>query len=298
MKPNALRVLVLCAAFGSSALTHAETPPDGEAQISAKALFFGTDGKVKVVRTALPPAQGAQAIAGPATVAAVAKPQRAPGAARPVSLGASYFVRVHGADGSKRDVLASHDFRTGERFQIGVKVNKPANVYIYNREADGRLTQLFPQPGQAARIAAMGTVFLPLAGSFEFTGQPGVEQVSVLLSDRVLSNPEQHVRAGQADVESVPASEATAVACAHSLHGADLQAASAGSYTSGELASKSIAYRDGPASCDMPPKLASKGIRFVNDSNPEPGGQVASYVVKPGGANPGQLHLNLRLSHR
>lgn len=111
----------------------ASAPPT----INAKALFFGSDNQVVVAPTAAPTTQ-------PTKMAAAQQPKRQPKAPdTKAGLGASYFVRLQRQDGTTRDVLASHDFRTGERFQIGVRVNKPVHVYIYNQEANGNIAVLY-----------------------------------------------------------------------------------------------------------------------------------------------------------
>lgn len=46
-------------------------------------------------------------------------------------------------------------------------MNKPSYIYIYNQDSNGKLTQLYPQPGQTNYVDAMGVVFLPAQGSFQ-----------------------------------------------------------------------------------------------------------------------------------
>lgn len=288
----------------------AQQPPQEAASapptINAKALFFGSDNQVVVAPTAALAAQ-------PTKVAAAQPPKRQiKSPDTKAGLGASYFVRLQRQDGTTRDVLASHDFRTGERFQIGVRVNKPVHVYIYNQEANGNVAVLYPQPGQPSQVDALGTVFLPAKGSFEFVGQPGTEQVSVLLSDTPISDPAQYARSRPVDVETRAANDTSDGSCAPTLTTAGSNteptpknAPSTGS--SGDvmvataapsLTYKAISFRPTGDNCQAPPKLASKAIQFVNDPAPAAGEQAASYVFKPAALKSDVLHLKLKLSHR
>lgn len=278
--------------------------------LNAKALFFGTDNQVRAVPTAPPSGpETSAATPAPARVAtAQSKPaaQRVAGPARPSVLGASYFVRLKREDGSTRDVLTSHDFRTGERFQIGLKVNRPMHIYIYNQEPGGKVVQLYPQPGQANRVDAMGVMFFPNQGSFQFSGKPGTEEVSVLMSSKPLERPEAAATTAQLDLVSTPASEAPAGRCGDAAAAAasDPPAAARGETTmvavadTARLNHKAITFQPADAACTPQPRLASKAISFVDDAKPPAGGQPASYVVKADSKPDDALHLRLKLSHR
>lgn len=263
--------------------------------LNAKSLFFGTDGSVVSVPTAAPGRQ-------PEPVAAAAG-TRVASAKRPAAnIGAGYFIRLKNADGSHKDVLANRSFASGERFQLGVKVNRPTYVYIYNEDADGKVTQLYPQPGQSNFVDAMGVVFLPAQGAFQFDDKPGTEQLSVLLSPRVVDDPGARIVSAQPDLVSDPTRK---VAAARSHCDAEPGREAAGSTqvamadtSGGAMASKGIAYSPSADNCMPQPALSSKAIFFSEDPAPSAGGQVASYVVKPQKTPSDSLLLKIKLLHR
>lgn len=259
-----------------------------EQAYSAKSLFFGEDGTVVSASTGKKPAA-----ASPAPVLArnEAKPkQKKTLAAQRV--GASYFIRLKNADGSTRDVLASRTFKSGDRFQLGVKVSRPSYVYVLNQDPDGNLAQIFPVAGQDNYVNAMGTVFLPARGAFEFDAKPGAEQLLVFLSPTPMNG---------GVTEIVTRDQPDLVAGLNGGMCGDSRTTAAPAPLDGPaFASKAITFKeDGPANCkDGQPAYASKAIVFSEDPEPGAGGQVASYVVKKTGAkNDKNLFLKINLAH-
>lgn len=253
---------------------------------SAKSLFFGEDGKVHAASTA----RNSIADAKPAVAAKSDGKVRKTLAAR--QLGASYFIRLKHPDGSVRDVLASRTFKSGDRFQLGVKVNRPSYVYVLNQDPRGQLTQIFPVEGQDNYVNAMGTVFLPSRGAFEFDATPGAEHLLVFLSptpmrggvDQLLGKTEPDLVTGNSGICSPHADPMTAL---------NPQIGSAGSQA---YAAKAITFKDDQA-CAAP-AYASKAITFSDDPLPGEGGQVASYVVKKTtGKTDSKLFLKIKLAH-
>jgi hypothetical protein len=189
---------------------------------SAKSLFFDESDSVIAVSTAKKPNPDADvsvAVTLPASgsntngaeQAALVTPSAAPHLTKVAQkkskkshlLGASYFIRLKNADGSTRDVLASRTFNSGERFQLGVRVSRPAYVYILNQAPDGTVSQIYPQPSQDNFVGALGVVFLPGRGSFEFDDKPGVEQLLVFLSSApAKGDVSQKIRSIQPDLVS------------------------------------------------------------------------------------------------
>jgi hypothetical protein len=308
---------------------------------SAKSLFFGDNDAVVAVSTAQKaPGDSALNVAtgqnsAPAPAAATADTRRntqsapAVGAAPrdsgkaivqvvnrkpngPKTLGASYFIRLKTSDGSTHDVLATRTFHSGERFQLGVKVNRPAYVYILNEAPDGTVTQIYPQSSQDNFINAMGVVFFPGKGSFQFDDKPGAEQLLVFLSPEPASGDmAQRIRSFTPDLISAPgnalhtADEGTCPATSGTATTAQdssgvMQVASANS----DYAAKGISFADdaptacagkGPQASDA--GYAAKGIVFSDDAQPEAGGQVASYVVKKTTTTEANLYLKIKLVH-
>jgi hypothetical protein len=292
-----------------------------EDEYTAKSLFFSESDAVVAVGTSQKPsgdnaavasAQGASDASVSATssgkVIKVAHKKK-----QVAQLGVSYFIRLKDSDGSTQDVLARRVFKSGERFQLGVKVNRPAYVYILNEAPDGTVTQIYPQPAQDNFVDAMGVVFFPAKGSFVFDSKPGMEKLMVFLSPEqehgditqrirhvapdLVSNP---VPLTTADAGAAAPVATTAAAAPASDAGAPLQLASA----SNDYAAKGIAFAPeqtgacaATAAQDANLGYAAKGIVFSDDATPAAGGQVASYVVKQTTKAQSNLYLKINLAH-
>jgi len=279
----------------------------GQQAYSAKSLFFGEDGDVLTASTG--PASGTattqadKAITAPVKVAKATKKKTI----APKQIGASYFIRLKRADGSVEDVLASRSFQSGDRFQLGIKVNRPSYVYVMNQDPHGNLSQIFPVSGQSNYVNAMGTVFLPAKGAFEFDATPGVEQLLVFMSPTPMKgNVHERLRDVEPDLvagvsDTVGAGHCAApsqfAAAAPATDNARLAQASSGD----RYAAKAIVFKDSaPANCAAPlPAYAAKGIVFSDDPSPVVGGQVATYVVKKTDPKTDKnLFLKLKLTHQ
>jgi Domain of unknown function (DUF4384) len=303
--------------FVVTALFAASVFAADEPSVSAKALFFGTDGNVMSVPTATVgavagtsdskgagPTSTAQAQTGAgasdmksSSTPAVGATQKVAASSRKSGLfGASYFIRMKNADGSTRNVLANRIFSSGEQFQLGVKVNKPAYVYIFNTDSVGKITQLYPQPGQQNFTDAMGVVFFPSQGAFQFDHVPGDERVSVYLSPKPAPDLIDRLGAAKPDLVSDPSRIPTSAGsgCSDAQRGVQQAVADTAPQ---QVASKGIEFSAAPAACSPVPMLASKAIVFADDPSPS-SGQAASYVVKQQSKPDEALHLELRLVHR
>jgi hypothetical protein len=263
----------------------------GQQAYSAKSLFFGEEGDVVAASTAGKPAAAAKpAVLAPAKTSARIAHKKTLG---PKQIGASYFIRLKRADGTTEDVLASRSFRSGDRFQLGVKVNRPSYVYVLNQDPEGNVAQIFPMAGQDNYVNAMGTVFLPAKGAFEFDAKPGVEQLLVFLSPTPMAgNINEQLRSSQPDMIAGSTAPGEGARCDTRLAFAD---------SGNAYAAKGIAFKDdAPATCAAAaPAYAAKGIAFSDDPAPASGGQVASYVVKQTGAKTAKnLFLQLKLNHQ
>jgi hypothetical protein len=278
----------------------------GQEAYSAKSLFFGEDGEVVSASTTAKPATAAN----PASTVSRAKSSEklARKTIAPKQIGAGYFIRLKHSDGSTEDVLASRSFRSGDRFQLGVKVNRPSYVYVLNQDPDGNLVQIFPVKTQDNYVDAMGTVFLPAKGAFEFDAKPGVEQLLVFLSPKPMKgNVGEQLRSTEPDMianTTAPGERTMCPAVVTTLNGpgdADQTRVAIASTDAG-YAAKGIAYKDDSSSCAAPtlaPAYAAKGIAFSDDPTPTPGGQVATYVVKKSTAKTDKnLFLKLKLNHQ
>lgn len=262
-------------------------------QYSAKSLFFAEDGSVVSASTSKPGA------AAPLQAKSDAKPKQKKTLVASKQIGASYFIRLKTADGSTQDVLASHAFSSGDRFQLGVKVNRPSYVYVLNQDPEGNLSQIFPVQGQDNYVNAMGTVFLPSRGAFEFDAKPGAEQLLVFLSPKPMNGVQELVGRSQPDMVGGSADVAAAGTCAAPADRVAGQTAPGRELNGPEFASKGIAFKDDPACVPKAPAFASKAIVFSDDPAPGNGGQVASYVVKKvGDKADSNLFMKIKLAHQ
>lgn len=284
---------------------------------TAKSLFFSANNSVVAVGTDHLPHGDATAVAaaqaGPSTssqtVVKVSSKKRV------AHLGASYFIRLKDEDGTTHDVLTRRIFKSGERIQLGVRVNKPSYVYILNEAPDGTITQIYPQASQDNFVDAMGVVFFPAKGAFQFDDKAGMEKLLVFLSPRpahddvtrrlrgmapdVVANPVAQMTADNNACPTTGATDAAATVAASDAT-APLQLASA----STDYSAKGIAFA--PDSTSACPGLAaqagrsayvSKGIVFSDDASPAAGEHPASYVVKPTSKANSTLFLKINLAH-
>lgn len=263
---------------------------------TARSLFFGEDQSVVTAsvmqkdKPAAQPAASPDAAPGKPLVVATKKP------AKPKYIGASYFIRLKNPDGTTRDVLASRKFKSGDRFQLGVKVNRPSYVYILNQDPSGNVTQLYPEPGKDSRVEGMGVVFLPKKGAFEFDSQPGTEHLLVYLSQSPLKKKATDlVKSTKPDV--VSSSDTALAACGTgNASGERLALASAAPQTA---TTRGIVVTEDPP-CDKPAAKGAigRGIILGDDPAPGPDGQVASYVVKASPKPSSSLFLKIELDHQ
>ena len=294
-----------------------------EPAYAAKSLFFGEDGNVKAVATVKPGAETLAQTASPTSAKAVVvatAPKKASEKSKSAAkqgpkelpMGAAYFVRLKKPDASTEDVLATRVFSTGEKFQLGLKVNRPSFVYIFNEEPGGRISMLYPRAGGSAMVDAMGTVFLPGQGSFQFDGPAGLEKLLVLMSEEELFQPDTTLQKIQPDLVTRAVFHPAAVPGGVPVKTAAAAGSDCGVVTAdaGAYASKAIVYaQDGTnnvgksaADCNASfgaPAYASKAIVFADDPRPAAGQQVASYVVKPKAVSVKEpLLLKIQLTHR
>jgi Domain of unknown function (DUF4384) len=289
-------------------------PASAQEAYTAKSLFFSANDAVVAVGTGHKPAGDSTAVAAtqPAsdTSPSVVKVSHKK---RTAQLGASYFIRLKGDDGTTRDVLTRRIFKSGEKFQLGVRVNRPSYVYILNEAPDGTVTQIYPQPSQANFIDAMGVVFFPAKGSFQFDDNPGMEKLLVFLSSEPAHGDITRRLSGVApDVVANPVAQTTADSGVCLSAGATVAAASAAdaiaplqlASASTDYAAKGIAFAPESAGA-CPGQVAqagsttyvSKGIVFSDDASPSAGEHPASYVVKQTTKPNSTLFLKINLAH-
>jgi hypothetical protein len=270
---------------------------------SAKSLFFGEDNDVVAVSTAGKTGDKASTAVAASTGAKPASLKVAQKKPASRSIGASYFIRLRNQDGTERDVLASRKFKSGERFQLGVKINKPGHVLVFNEDANGKVTQIYPQAGRDNFVNAMGVVFLPAKGAFEFDQEPGVEHLLVYVSQEpVPVNLPDRIRTMQPDLVTTSSpmpAPSTVASCDAPTPALDAAAQVEGTNERVVYASKAIKLTDDAACASAAPEgalFASKAIVFSDDAD-SGGMQAASYVVKKVTTPDANLFLKIRLLH-
>jgi len=271
---------------------------------SAKALFFGEDDSIVTVSTNQKEKSTttANSTASENKQAPLQIAQKKPVKAQ--TIGVSYFIRLKNSDGSTQDVLTSRKFKSGERFQLGVKVNSPTYIYVLNEGPNGKVSLIYPQPGTDNFVNAMGTVFLPSKGSFQFDNEPGSEQLLVYVSktavpqglpDRIKTLPVDVMAMGTTPVVAPLNCLQPSATNQTVMASGSTQIASADGYTS-----KGIAYADDAACNSANQKgesYAAKGIAFSDDTDSS-GLQPVSYAVKKSEAQDANLLLKIKLQHQ
>lgn len=270
-----------------------------EESYSAKSLFFGEDGSVVAVSTSPKNKDRADVVAGAQGGAGKKSGVTQKKPAAPTYIGASFFIRLKNPDGTSRDVLATRAFRSGERFQLGVKVNAPSYIYVLNEDPNGKITQIYPQPGHNNFVNAMGVVFLPTQGAFEFDNVPGAEQLLVYLSPApIIGGLTERLKSTSPDIVAALPEAPVPNCAALAVNDQTINRDARDNY-----ASKAINYSNDSSCSTVGAKpssesYASKGIVFSEDAIPEAGGQVASYVVKTKATPDASLFLKIKLVHR
>ena len=279
-----------------------------------RSLFFGENNTVQAVATAPSKPEPVMVVATIPKVQATGETPKKSGkkTARKNNnnsqFGASYFIRLQNSDGSTQDVLTSRKFKTGERFQLAVKINRPAYVYVLNEEPGGKISSLYPQPGHDNFVNAMGVVFLPGKGSFTFDPHPGIEHLLVFLSPTpVTGDPVNLVNTHQPDAISMLPEEmgvkcATVPVAAPQPAETDSKPVQLAALTP-ETTNRGIAFIP-ESECVTAPgnKIASasstsRSIIIGDDQAPEGQGQ-ATYVVRMDAKADSHLYLKIKLDHR
>lgn len=284
---------------------------------TAKSLFFLANNSVVAVNTNHKSAEDPTAVAAaqPAANKSSLSVVKTSSKRHVAHIGASYFIRLKDEDGTTHDVLTRRIFKSGEKIQLGVRVNKPSYVYILNEAPDGTITQIYPQTSQDNFVDAMGVVFFPAKGSFQFDEKPGMEKLLVFLSPQpARDNVTRRLRGMAPDIVANPVAQTAADNHACPSTGATVAAATpaasdvtaplqlAGAST--DYSAKGIAFA--PESTDACPGVVaqagnsayvSKGIVFSDDAAPAAGEHPASYVVKQTSKANSTLFLKINLAH-
>lgn len=266
----------------------------------ARSLFVGGDGKIQTQSTLQQTQPGKDAISPQPS-------QAGKGQTTPKYLGANYFIRLIHPDGKTQDVLASRKFKSGERFQLALKVNRPAYIYVANEDPSGKLTPIYPKPGTDHFVNAMGTVIVPAKGSFEFDRNPGLENLLVLISPQsARESAPDRMKTLTPDAES-GVSAAVLATCQvrpmEILKPAPAPVTTIGPSLVADGSTRGINLSE-PKDCveaeglPAPTVVASRGIVVSDDEVPVSGQTVSHTVVKKIDKKDEPLLLKIKLFHQ
>lgn len=107
-------------------------------------------------------------------------------------MGVAYWIDLLTPDG--RHMLASKNrvFRSGEKFKLNVKANRPAYLYVINIGSTGRSRVLFPSSNTIDNYVDANTVYsIPGSRYMMFDSNPGEETLLILLSPRPIMDVNQ-----------------------------------------------------------------------------------------------------------
>ena len=150
--------------------------------------------------------RGAKAIFVDTTSGAVVqggKPRTAPGlqntvraekpAVVPEVAGLMYYLELVSRSGQKSRVTADRTFRSGDRILVHVVSSIDGDVEVYQRNADGSATMLFPDErvngGSSFVPKGVDTILPSPMAWFRFDDQTGTEHLSIVLRPRTPAAP-------------------------------------------------------------------------------------------------------------
>ena len=145
-------------------------------QKGAKALFSSGEGStVAAEQRPAAPKPGA-------TTAAASKPKTEK------FMGVSYWIDLVKPNGERVRASTKRVFKSGERFKLNVKANKPGYLYVVNLGSTGNSRVLFPNnPSVDNYIQPAQAYSVPANTYMVFDDNPGTEVLMVILSPTPLN---------------------------------------------------------------------------------------------------------------
>lgn len=178
MQPRVVGLLVL------NTLLTVGLPAQSEPKSSARELYF----------SGLEEYQSSKAKPNPNSSAAPQAPKSSTGK-RPKPtvtlvkssqpLGIRYSLLKVRTDGGTDEVPSNSIFRTGDRIRLKIEVNDEGFLYLVARGTSGSWDVLFPRSTTASgsnRVLPGQPCFVPPEKGFSFRGQPGTEELFLVLS--------------------------------------------------------------------------------------------------------------------
>lgn len=147
----------------------------------AKAIFMDTtSGAVFNSNGVSPAARAAAATRGATPVRASVPPAEVSGL--------MYYIELVSPAGETSRVTTERVFSSGERILLHVISSIDGDIAVFQRAADGRALKLFPDErignGSSRIVRGVDTVLPSPTSWFRFDNQPGVEELTLVLTPR------------------------------------------------------------------------------------------------------------------
>lgn len=164
-------------------------------RLTAREIFYGAkppEPPKVVAKTTTPPPQAKKKptqapIKGePIPVTLAADHGAATGSAsNPGGLAMRWSIVQNYPGGSKKEVPATTEFKSGDSINVRVEVNDFGYLYIFARGSSGKWSPLFPSPNIAGgdnRVGPNQPYLMPAGYVFKFDNQAGTERIFVVFS--------------------------------------------------------------------------------------------------------------------
>lgn len=214
----------------------------------------------------------------------VNKPKPKSKTAKPVLGVQAWVKRVYSSGETEIVSPRSQVFKAGDKIRLGFKTNVTGYLYVVNVGTSGRVNLLFPRNGSSNLVPAHQE--LEIAQTLVFDGNPGTEQLAVIVSKT------------QLDTASIPLADGTMTVDLTKGSSAPLQMVRQGAVKTNSASEKN-------ASLALADLSGSKDLKFEDDGQMvtvvlhEPEvvlSPVASNTPKVSGPKP--LVANLQLRHQ
>ncbi len=102
----------------------------------------------------------------------------------PVSYtGVQYWIDLQEASGNTQRVTTNHTFHSGDGIKLQIKSKSPGYLYVYNQDASGQVTPLYPGKNQDSGMIQPNMIYtIPQRGAIRFDNVPGIEKVTIALA--------------------------------------------------------------------------------------------------------------------
>lgn len=178
---NNILITTLLAALAAPTLVMAEAGSKSMFSDDGASVMMNDDAPAAAPARTKPKAR----VASPSPIAAPqARSSYQPAAASAVNLaGIEAWIDLQDSSGRLRRVSPSYTFRSGDGIKLQVKSKTDGYLYVFNQDAAGQVTPLYPTNGQPSGLIQANTIYsIPPRGMIYFDNQPGSEKVTIALA--------------------------------------------------------------------------------------------------------------------